>query len=173
MRHLLIIAALFAMLPLLSTDKGKVEVRVGHYPSGQLEERAEAWIRGNEAPVYHGTIQRYSQEGVLVQDGAYKMGKMDGRWHFWSDDGVLEAEANYSDGSGQMTIFFPDGEKSNQGLVLEGTRYGVWTEWHPSGRVRAKGELVNGKMNGTWFLWSDEDNPSQQSAVFINGEYQQ
>ncbi len=172
MRYLLIIALLFSSLPLLSSNEENIEVRLRHYSSGQLKERAEALVLVGEAPVYHGTIKRYSEEGGLVQDGHYQLGKMHGRWRYWSDGGLLVGEAEYSAGQGQLTNYNADGKKSTQGPMTEDLRVGLWTQWYPSGRLHARGEMQADQMEGTWTFWSDEEPARQQIVVFINGERQ-
>jgi len=173
MRYILVIAVLFSLLPLLSSDEGCVEVREIYYPSGQLKEEAEAWVVVGEQAIYHGAAQRFSEKGVLVEAGSYQMGKRSGHWRFWSESGILEIEANYSAGIGLMTLLSPEGAKLAQGPVNERSYFGDWTEWYPSGRIHAKGEFIDNEMNGEWIFFSDEDSPRRQIAVFKNGERQQ
>ena len=170
MRLLLVIALLFALLPLWPTDVERVEISQRHYPSGQLKEEAEALVLPGQDIQYHGYFRLYSEGGALTTSGQYKNDKMEGQWRFWDENGGLVAEGFFTDNHGEVVNFNPDGSTLSRGPMDKLVRVGSWTEWYPSSRKRMQGDFVDGKMHGLWSYWTDEENPSRLDVTFDHGE---
>jgi antitoxin component YwqK of YwqJK toxin-antitoxin module len=172
MRHVLVVACLFALLPLLpllSSATPRQEVSVRNHPDGSLMETVEVLVQKGRPPVRHGWFREYAPNGTLVVEGRYERGQMNGRWRTWSETGVLQAQGEYSQDRGEFTHYSPDGTVQARGPMIGWARCGVWTEWYPGGRLRMRGEIVNEEMHGPWEMWTDESPPREFHAVYDHG----
>jgi antitoxin component YwqK of YwqJK toxin-antitoxin module len=74
--------------------------------------------------------QYFHRNGELKAEGHLINGEKDGKWRYFTSDGLLESVENYSGG------------------VLNGD----YISYHPTGRLNAVGTFVNGQVEGkvTW-----------------------
>lgn len=170
MRVLLVVAALFALLPLLPQGEERVEVRGRFFPDGSPQELAEALVVPGQDPVYHGKFKAFAADGSLAVEGRYQHGVKVGHWRYFSPSGALLGEGEYSDGCCEFTQYHPDGSVQARGPKIGDMRTGLWTEWYPDGRLRMRGEFVDEAMHGTWVYWTDEDPPREIRRVFAHGQ---
>jgi antitoxin component YwqK of YwqJK toxin-antitoxin module len=55
-------------------------------------------VSGHESDQIHGRYQVFNRNRILIMDGVYTHGKMDGDWHFYNDEGKKEHTLHYVKG---------------------------------------------------------------------------
>jgi antitoxin component YwqK of YwqJK toxin-antitoxin module len=66
-----------------------------------FEDSSVRLMAGHESDLIHGRYQVYNRNKVLIMDGVYILGKMDGDWHFYNDEGEKEHTLQYVKGEVQ------------------------------------------------------------------------
>lgn len=145
------------------------------YKNGSIDGKTVAWDQSGQLLMEETYVDdwrhgpSFCRKGAVTQIGKYAKGQPDGLWRWLDSNGNLLAESTFTDGTGTMFEFWPDGVlRSEQEyvsgvkrgrLVLfypDGTREasgsyrldfdhgfyrrsGEWTEWHPNGQLKSKG----------------------------------
>src|SRR6185312_12687666 len=76
-----------------------------------------------------------------------KMGKKDGAWTVWTDEGAKVEEGTYVNNvrEGVWTFYGPKGEKQTSGPMVGGFAQGTWTEWFAAGGKWRDFEMDHGE----------------------------
>jgi antitoxin component YwqK of YwqJK toxin-antitoxin module len=56
----------------------------------------------------------------------------------------------------KVTLFYENGEISQQGTIKNGKLHGTWLAYDPQGNKSAIANYSEGKKIGKWLFWSDE-----------------
>lgn len=157
-----------------------------------------------EGMVLNGQFERYSK-GELYETGFYLKGSQSEIWKTYRN-GALESrfyykhnthsefEIYFENGSPKSrgiiieegddykitleTVWYPNGNKKEQGLVKIDTKchtcsdcckYGTWTYWHENGVVKAQGEYKKTKEEGLW-VYSDSTGQSTEEIIYNGGK---
>jgi antitoxin component YwqK of YwqJK toxin-antitoxin module len=105
-------------------------------------------------------VQRsyFPATGKPVEETHYTMGRRNGPWQRWYDNGKLWSKGSYTDDEldGDYEMNFPDGRPKMRGRYAQGMRTGVWLEFNDNGTVRTQTGFVAGvektvkRENGTF-----------------------
>lgn len=137
------------LLTLLSACGGGSEVVEKHYSTGSM---------------------RCQGKTIRHESGAERM---HGSWKFWYDDGQIQAEGTFEEGTvlrdadfesthtqipvqgrtGEWTAYYPGGRPMWRGRFREGERNGPWIWWYTDGSTKARVEFKDGKMDGQLTRW--------------------
>ena len=98
---------------------------VTHYDSGKVYETYQ--YKGDT--IRHGSYQRYSEEGILVEEATFVEGSYEGIRKIFNEAGYLEIEETYSN------------KKLN----------GPYTVYHVNGNPKLKATYTNDVLGGTIF----------------------
>ena len=63
----------------------------------------------------------------------------------WNNDGILE-----------YVKWSVNGEKLEEGFLLNGKHHGKWISYSPDGSVRTIAKFKNGQKTGVWLFFNDE-----------------
>ena len=95
---------------------------------------------------------------------------------FFSEDGTLEGEGDYSGGkkNGEWKYYYPSGKVASSGLYENDESVGKWNYYYEDGSLSASGEFVGGKKNGYWSsLNKDGTRRSETTFNKGSGEYRE
>lgn len=79
-------------------------------------------------------------------EGLYKDDKKSGEWKYFNEDGTPSTNENTD--TGEITEWYPHGQKSARYFVKNNLLEGELNFWHPCGNIKEKRMYVNGKRNG-------------------------
>jgi antitoxin component YwqK of YwqJK toxin-antitoxin module len=99
------------------TSGKKNGVSTKYYPGGQLAEimtwemdmKQGLWkqfyedstvrlLAGHDSDQLHGKYRVFNRNKILIMDGVYTNGKMDGTWHFFDEEGIKQHTLHYVNG---------------------------------------------------------------------------
>ena len=83
---------------------------------------------------------------VTHESGAHRM---HGDWRFWYDDGQIQAEGAFEDG----TVLRDEDLTPNYTQVPVKGRTGAWSAFDTNGHLMWRGRYKEGKRNGEWLWW--------------------
>lgn len=89
---------------------------------------------------------------AVEKQGAFVLGKREGEWRSWFDNGQLMLVTTYKADAPQGAArgFFREGKKRFEGTYANGVEEGEWTTWHSDGSIAAIGRYSAGKKTGRW-----------------------
>jgi len=109
----------------------------------------------------HGLWQTLNQIGEPIIIAHYDVGKKDGEFKQWYDDGEkrrkeLEATFKQDKYIGLYREWYPSGKRSIIGFYNKnGKEQGKYQEWYESGKKALKTEFINGKPDGIYREWHE------------------
>jgi antitoxin component YwqK of YwqJK toxin-antitoxin module len=94
----------------------------------------------------------YVYKDMRVVLGEMTLGKRQGLWSEWNEDGRKISEGNYRDNikQGLWTFWIEETCWKTSGQMVEGKRQGLWTEWSQDGSKTAEGPYLNNQKEGLW-----------------------
>ncbi len=103
----------------------------------------------------NGVWSYFNTCGEKVRQETYQADILNGPAYRWDDDGFLLSEENWKMGKrhGRSVQYWITGALSSEGMFNEGT--GKMTGWSPSGKKKSEQEYVNGKEIGKHISWSE------------------
>lgn len=99
--------------------------------------------------------KQYYPTGQLAADGAFKKGKMDGRWTYYYPHGAKHSEYFYQDGQvqGEATEYHKSGGKKYIFHYKDGKFDGKFEEFYPHNQLKQVGFFSNGERQQQWFSY--------------------
>lgn len=75
-----------------------------------------------------------------------------GKWEYYNRRGDIEEVRNYYKGMlfGNVTLYYPDGKKEQEGYFKYDRQDSVFTEWYENGNLKVTGEYRMGTAIGHW-----------------------
>lgn len=97
----------------------------------------------------------------------YKMGKMDGSYKLWYENGQVKSEEKYKEDKvdGESLMYYENGQLAVQQNYKNGFPEGEWREWYDNGQERKFEKYVNGRKEGEHKQYYKEGNV-KMVAVF-------
>ncbi|RKZ11508.1 hypothetical protein DRQ32_05780 [bacterium] len=169
MRTITLIALVFLAAPFVRVAVQGSELRGAHWPNGNPRSKMEAHRNLQGEMVRHGRIQLFYEDGSLWSNGHFDNDLEQGRWQWYTQDGILKSVCDYESGVGQYRDLTPAGRIVREGTMEGDTRQGPWREYWPSGRLKLEGRYVDDIQHGRWTAWSDEAPARQASALYEHG----
>lgn len=170
MRILTLIALVLLAAPFVRVAVQEPELRASHWPNGNPRSKMEARVDLRGETIRDGRVQLFHEDGSLATEGRFEDDLEQGRWLWFTPEGVLQATCDYDRGVGHYRDLRPDGSVVREGTLVGDQREGLWREYYPSGRVKLEGRYLDGEQHGVWTAWSDEDPPRSRSVRFEHGE---
>ena len=108
--------------------------------------------------VKDSTWIEYRQDGTRVSETTYRVGKRDGLYARWHEDGTLAQSGSYLDDkqSARWLNYGTEGQLVSEQTFDAGQLHGHFAAYHPDGRVAATGQYENGTAAGIWTLYDPD-----------------
>lgn len=143
---------------------------------GQLER----FQRRKDNQKREGLFQRYSAEGVLLEEAHYLADSLDGERKYFSASGQLESIERYQNNKihGKFQAFYPDGKVKIEQDFVAGALTGFSIRYYPNGQIQEKVQLKNNVEDGPFVEYHEngqlktEGNyaPNEEGDGLENGE---
>lgn len=93
---------------------------------------------------------RYSRKGVVVREGNYLNGKLEGIWIMKYGSGKISSRANYISGSkeGVMESYSQNGSISQKGQFIEDKKSGFWVSYNEKEELMSELNYLDDLLNG-------------------------
>ncbi|MEP3374369.1 MAG: toxin-antitoxin system YwqK family antitoxin [Maribacter dokdonensis] len=142
------------------------------YENGQLKLK-ENFVNG----VQVGESLKYLENGKLKRKKFYKNGKIEGLvyelWDFKGKvvDGGVYSETEYVKDipNGKETVFYPNGNKIREGIILKGEENGERIWYHSNGTKSIIEYYDKEELEGKRYLY-DENGNLESTQEYSNGE---
>jgi antitoxin component YwqK of YwqJK toxin-antitoxin module len=139
----------------------------------------------------NGSFKEFTKTGLLIQDGKYTDGMMNGEWTFYFDSGKLKAKGNFINGdgtdigstgvsrngrSGKWIFYFENGKMSSEGNWLNGKLNGLYKEYYENGNLKIEGSALNDNWNGNYKEYYENGKTKIETAYVLgklNGFYKE
>jgi antitoxin component YwqK of YwqJK toxin-antitoxin module len=124
-------------------NNGNLKAKI-HYKNGQ----------------FHGTNERWLEDGTLIRSGVYEHGKEQGLHRNYYYDGSPEDETNYLDGRrhGELTEWYDDHTMESYHQYHHGGRHGIHNEWFADGKTKINATYIRGRLDGIYKEWDKDGN---------------
>lgn len=136
----------------------------------------------------------YNESESLIAEGLYIGTSRDSIWRFYDDNQLLKSTEPYNNGviDGVLTIFYPNGQISEEITYVKGKKHGPWTRYgrgsgkqliagynndklhgsyktyNSNGVCDVDGQYVNGIEDGAWKIYDSEED-SYYTMKYKNG----
>ena len=170
MRIVTLIALIFLDAPFVRVQVQDAEVRLTHWPNGQLRSQIEARRNLQGRMIRDGEAHFFHEDGRPWGRGGFANDQEQGRWVWFDPDGEVSAVCEYIDGVGKYHALLPNGQVLREGKMIGTAREGQWREYYPSGRVKLEGGYLNDQQHGRWTAYTDQDPPVSETVRFEHGE---
>lgn len=95
----------------------------------------------------------YAPNGNMTSEGMYDIsGGKKGEWKFYTSNGVLSENGNYSDNNaqGEYTTYYKNGKKESISKYKNDSIVGYYVDYHKNGKLSAQGWYKNSLRHGEW-----------------------
>lgn len=100
--------------------------------------------------------ESYAPNGNKTSEGLYDIsGGKKGEWKFYSSNGVLSDNGNYSDNKaqGEYTTFYKNGDKESISKYKNDSLVGYYVDYHKNGKLNTQGWYKNSLRHGEWHTY--------------------
>lgn len=113
---------------------------------GQLER----WQRRKDNQAREGLYQRYSADGVLLEEANYRAGTLQGERKYFSQLGQLESIERYENGQlhGKFQSFHENGQLKIEQDFVQGALTGMSVRYYADGKIQERVQLKDNVENG-------------------------
>ena len=91
----------------------------------------------------------YDENGKVIGQGSYELGKEGGPWVLIENGSRGEGEFKEGQRSGSWEYSFPSGKTEEEGTYMEGKRHGEWTRYYSNGVIKSITTYDKGEAQGT------------------------
>jgi len=135
---------------------------------GQLER----WQRRKDNLAKEGLFQRFSPEGVLLEEAHYLADSLDGERKYFSVKGSLESIERYQNNKihGKFQGFYEDGQVKIEQDFVQGVLTGLSVRYHPNGKIMEKVMLKDNVENGPFSEYHENGNLKTEGTFVPNEE---
>ena len=105
--------------------------------------------------------------GKKKAEGVIKDGLEQGKWTFWSKDGVIQQEVEYKDGefNGKYINYNEHGKKREEGTFVDSKKEGVCKIWYENGQLEMIGYNKNGYKDSLWTFYYPSGNKKEEGLI--------
>ncbi|PID95029.1 MAG: hypothetical protein CSA94_02140 [Bacteroidetes bacterium] len=136
-------------------------------------ETKENFVNG----IQSGESVKYLENGKQKRKQFYKNGKIEGLvYELWDVKGQVVDGGVYSETeyvadipNGKETVFYPNGNKMREGMVVKGKENGERIWYNSNGTESIREYYNNGELEGKRFLY-DENGNLESTQEYSNGE---
>jgi antitoxin component YwqK of YwqJK toxin-antitoxin module len=123
--------------------------------------------------VREGLYQRFSPQGVLLEETHYRSDSLEGERKYFYPNGALESVENFKKGAydGPYRKFYPDGKVQIEQTFVNGAMQGLSLRYYPSGALQEKVTMLDSEENGP-FEEYHENGQLRATGTYSPGEEQ-
>ncbi len=101
------------------------------------------------------TVKEYYPSGKLMAEKNYCGQKLDGKFTYWFESGVIQQQALYRKDKldGTMTRLYGNGNKERQENYVNGLKYGKAVSWDTEGNITEERNYKNDTLDGPYTFW--------------------
>ena len=135
---------------------------------GQLER----WQRRKDNLAKERLYQRFSPEGVLLEEAHYLADSLDGERKYFSATGSLESIERYQKGKfhGKFQAFYENGQVKIEQDFVNGALTGLSVRYYPNGKLQEKVMLKDNVENGAFTEYHENGNLKTEGTYLPNEE---
>lgn len=132
----------------------------------------ERWQRRKDNQLKEGLFQRFSAEGVLLEEAHYLADSLDGERKYFSSTGKLESIEQYQNNQlhGKFQAFYPEGPLKIEQDFVHGTLTGLSIRYHPNGKIQEKVMLKDNVENGPFTEYHENGSLKTEGTYVPNEE---
>lgn len=120
--------------------------------------------------IINGTYVSYFLDGTIKSKGQYSNNSPIGKWFYFFENGKMKMESEIlEDGSTHMKYYFENGNISQEGILNEARKNGLWHFYYESGQLKSKGYYTKDRREGNWNIYY-EDNSLKAQAIYEKDE---
>jgi antitoxin component YwqK of YwqJK toxin-antitoxin module len=126
------------------------------------------WTRGVLSQVKNGHSLSFNPDGTLIADDHFKSGILHGNCTYYYDNGKLRGIVTYDAGKLMNILKYLDvnGHNLNFGDFSNGN--GNLKLYYENGILEEEGQMKNGYRNGVWVYYLNPDNPLIKAFTTYN-----
>ncbi len=142
--------------------------------------QTERWQRRKDNQQKEGLFQRFSPEGILLEEAHYLADSLDGERKYFSKTGALESIEHYQNNQlhGKFQVFYPEGQLKIEQDFVHGTLNGMSIRYYQNGKIQEKVILKDNVENGPFSEYYENGNlksvgtyvPNEEGDGLENGE---
>ena len=113
-----------------------------------------------------GFWEAYTPEGIVIQQGEYKMGVEEGKHILWYKSGNKKQEVIFEGGklNGTIIEWYESGQKYKEKTMINGKEDGLYKTWYQNGNKKTEGYLKNGEP--IKLIYYNEDGSVKETRVY-------
>lgn len=134
--------------------------------------QTERWQRRKDNGQKEGLFQRFSPEGVLLEEAYYRTDSLHGERKYFAANGTLESIEPYDNNRlhGKFKVFFANGALKIEQDFVKGALNGWSIRYYPNGVVEEKVLLKDNVENGPFQEFHENGNLKTEGTYTPNEE---
>ena len=106
--------------------------------------------------LFTGSVEFKYKNGKIRSRGSFKMGKEEGYWEDYNEDGSFFSKGNYINGKphGNFKFYHENGILEEEGDFIFGIKTGNWNTYWDNVNLKKEGIWKNGKANGLFKFYN-------------------
>lgn len=153
-----------------------IKVKTDYYPNGTVK---TVGLYKNDVP--EGVRTEYNEQGEVTQSYVFSkgiitsqgivdvLGKKQGEWKHFYEDGSLKSYGSYSNDKpiGNWKYFYPDGKVESEGAYTnKGNLNGLWKWYYEDGSIRRIENYFDGLQDGEYIEYNEK------GEIIVSGNYE-
>lgn len=165
---LLRFGALFLLVLQTFCSQNQLETTESKNDRGHLER----WQQRKGSSIKEGLYQRFSPEGILLEEAHYLADSLEGERKYFAATGSLETIERYQRNKmhGKFQSFYEDGQLKIEQDFVNGALSGFSIRYYPNGKVQEKVLLKDNVENGPFTEYHENGNLKTEGTYLPNEE---
>lgn len=134
--------------------------------------QTERWQRRKDNGQKEGLFQRFSAEGILLEEAHYRADSLHGERKYFAPSGTLESIEPYENNRihGKFRSFYETGALKIEQDFVQGALTGWSIRYYPNGTVEEKVMLKNNVENGPFWEYHENGTLKTEGTYAPNDE---
>ena len=134
--------------------------------------QTERWQRRKDNFAKEGLYQRFSPEGILLEEASYRGDSLEGERKYFSQTGILESIERYQNNQiqGKFQAFYEGGQVKIEQNYVKGALNGWSVRYYPGGKIQEKVMLKDNVENGPFSEYHENGTLKTEGTYAPNAE---